>query len=181
METQHMTRPTSVTVISWVWIVMGILMTLGGAMGFFSFAMMQEMSGGNPFPPDQLPPDFPAEFRPMMLIFRNFQFVAAFQVVVAIFAIVSGIYFLKLRQWARTALEVLTWLALTYIVVFGSYWVYMWVHMTGNIPPDQMPPGMGNFKYFGAIMGIVINLIFGAPLVIMLLKLKGNVKKSMVQ
>ncbi len=172
-------RPTSVTVISWVWIVMGILMVLGGLMGFFSFHMMQEMSGGEAFP-TELPPDFPPEFKPMMVVFSNFHLLAGLQVVIAVVAIVSGISFLKLRSWARTVLEGLTWLALLYIVVFGVYWVFMWISITGNIPQDQMPPGMGNFKYFGAIMGIVINLMFGAPLVVILVKLKGKTIKSLV-
>jgi len=180
METEP-TRPTSVTVISWVWIIMGILMILSGAMGFFSFTMMQEMSGGEAFPPSQLPPDFPAEMKPMMFIFSYFQLIAALQVVVAIIAIVSGINFLKCRKWARTTLETLTWMALTYIVVFGIYWVFMWISMTGNIPQEQIPQGMGNFKYFGAIMGIIVNLMFGAPLVVMLVKLKGSVIKSIVE
>lgn len=176
----EISRPTSVTVISWVWIVIGCLMILGGAMGFFSYTMMQEMSGGQAFP-SELPPDVPGSFKPMMVIFSNFQIIAALQVFIAIIAIVSGIQFLKLRSWARTTLEGLTWLSLTYIIVFGLYWIYMWVSMTGSIPQEHMQPGMEYFKYFGVIMGTIVNLIFGAPLVIMLIKLRGSVIRNVVK
>jgi hypothetical protein len=33
-------RPTSVTVISWAWIIIGGLMILGGLMGLFSYTMI---------------------------------------------------------------------------------------------------------------------------------------------
>jgi hypothetical protein len=172
-------RPTSITVISWVWIGIGILMVFGGFMGFISYAVMQVMSEGQPFPPD-LPPEFQAEFKPMMLLFRNFHILAGAQFIIAIIAILSGIYFLKLRSWARTTLEGLTWLSLLYIIAFGIYWVYIWISITGNIPQDEMGRGMEYFKYFGAVMGAVINLMFAAPLVIMIVTLRGKTIKSVV-
>lgn len=173
------TRPTSVTVISWVWIAMGILMVLSGAMGLFSFSMMQEISQAEPFPPAR-PEDLPAGFRPMMIIFNNFHILAGVQIILALVAITAGINLLKLRRWARTAIETLTWFSLTYIVVFGCYWVYMWLAMTSSFPDNQMPAGMGFLKYFGVIMGVVINIIFGTPLVIMLNKLRSTAVKNIV-
>jgi len=103
------------------------------------------------------------------------------QIVIAITAIISGIKLLSLHSWARTAIEILTWLGLIYILSFGVYWMYMWISLTSQIPQDQMSTDLNTFKYFGLAMGIVVNLIFGVPLIIMIVKLKGSVVKNAVQ
>jgi len=174
-------RPKSVKVISWVWISTGILTVFSSLMSFFSLAMMQEMLGSEAFPLEQIPPDLQALLKPMMLVLDNFELIMVLQLVVAIFAIVSGVYFLKLRKWARTAMEALTWLAVAYTVVLGVYGVYLWVSTIGGIPVDQLPPGMENLKYIGVMIGVVVSLIFCVPFVIMLVKLRGAGIKSIVE
>jgi hypothetical protein len=156
-------RPTCVTVIGWVWIIIGGLMCFSAIMALFSSVMIGEISQAHPEAQEQMP-----------AIFRFFPLLAIIQIVVAIIGLVSGIHFLKLKAWSRNALEILTWVLLLFLVGFGIYWEYGWLSITSGHGPR-------GFDIMGAIMGIVIIGIYGVPLGIMVKYLKGNkVKNAMI-
>ena len=163
-------RPTSVTVIGWIFIAGAILMILSGGMGFAAFTFMQQM-GGEAAPP--FPEEAPFQFGVMEVIFQYFGLIAMVQVALAVFIIIASIQFLRLRRWARTALEVVAWLGLLYLVSFGIFWVVSWIGITSNIPSTEEAPGLfPMFNIFGAIMGSVITLFWAAPLVVIIIFLR---------
>jgi len=102
------------------------------------------------------------------------------QFLVALLAIVSGIYLLRLHPWARTAIEILSWLAFIYSVGFGIYWVYMWISMTGNMPQSAASENAKTFQIMGTVMGIVVISIFSVPLGMMIRYLRGPVVRTAV-
>ena len=162
-------RPTSVTVIGWIFIAGAILMILSGGMGFAAFTFMQQM--GEEMPP--FPEEAPFQFSVMEVIFQHFGLIAIVQVALAVFIIIASIQFLRLRRWARTALEVVAWLGLLYLVSFGIFWVVSWIGITSNIPSTEEAPGLfPMFNIFGAIMGSVITLFWAAPLVVIIIFLR---------
>jgi len=154
-------RPTCVTVIGWAWIIQGALMCLSAVMALFASTMMiSQISATSPDANQNMP-----------AFFRFFPLLAIVQIGVAVFGIVSGVNFLKLKPWSRTALEILTWLVLVFVVVFMLFWVGSWLSMTSSHAPI-------GFSIMGAVMGIVILGVFGVPLGIMLKFLRGDKVKT---
>lgn len=168
MNEQRVARPTGITVTAWVWIGGGVLMLLSAAMAGLSYSMSVHMG-----PPDAK--GFPPEFALMNLLFRNFAVLIVLQCVVALVAIWAGVDLLRLKAWARSAVEVLSWLGLVWTVGFGAYWVYMWLSMTG-----QAPAGADMFQMMGAAMGVVVTFAFAVPLVIMIRYLRGHEARQAV-
>ena len=169
------TRPTSVTVISWAWILLGIITILGGLMATFCFIMINNISALR-----ALPEQIPSELRPLTLFLKNISYLAVVQFVFSAIAITSGIQFLKLRNWARLTIEGLTWAMLLYILFIGSYWLYMWLSIPEGLPGDIIFSEISRFNISGVFLGSMFNLIFGIPLAVMLVKLKSSRIKTLV-
>src|SRR5688572_3198430 len=116
-----MTRPTSVSVIGWLFVGFGALTAMGGLFGLaISFVM--------PFPPPgelaAARDNMPAPFGLMTYMFDYFWVMALGQLIVAGLMIAAGAAFLKLRSWGRTVLEAITWAGLAYLLAFGTFWVW---------------------------------------------------------
>jgi hypothetical protein len=164
-------RPTSVTVIAWIFIAGAILMILSGGMGFAAFSFMKQTTGGVP----PVPEDIPGQLRVMKIAFQHFELIAMVQIALAIFIIIASIQFLRLRRSARTALEVIAWLGLVYVVGFGIFWVVSWIGITSNIPITEGTVGPSpKFNMVGAVMGSVITLCWAVPLVVIIIFLRGK-------
>ncbi len=150
-------RPTCVTVIGWVWVIIGGLMMLSAAMGLLA-------SLAAPHPPTSDP-------RPLM--FRIFPVLATVQMCVAALGAISGFHFLKLKAWSRTVLEILTWLLLAFSIGFAVFWVREWLDVTSQHSNT-------NFGLMGALMGVVVTGIYAVPLGVMLKYLRGTKVKNAV-
>ena len=170
-------RPTSVTVIGWIFIAGAILMIVSGGMGFAAFTFTKQMAGGVP----PMPEEIPGQLRVMETIFQNFELIAIVQVAFALFVLIASIQFLKLRPWARHALEIISWLGLVYLVAFGTLWVVSWIGITSHIPVSEGaagPPPL--FNIFGAIMGSMVTVCWAVPLVVIIIVLRGKTVRSAV-
>ncbi len=151
-------RPTCVTVIGWAWIIIGGLMCLSAGMALFSTIMITTMM--------QEEQDAP-------LIFYIFPLLAIVQIGIGSLGVVAGIQFLKLKAWARSALEVLTWLFLLFVLGFMVFWLIIWVSITSAHGADSL-------GIMGAVMGVVMTGIYGIPLGIMLKYLRGSKVRNAV-
>ncbi|HPQ42225.1 MAG TPA: hypothetical protein PLV45_17775 [bacterium] len=145
-------RPTCVTVIGWVWIVLGGLMVLSGAMAMVIAITVLSTAGNE------------SELSP---IFHAAPYLCVVQIVAAVLGLVSGIHFLRLKAWSRSVLEALTWLVLIYVIGFMGYIVYD-IAFTGSasnlIIIDEI---------IALTMGIMITAVYTVPLAIMLWYLRG--------
>jgi hypothetical protein len=168
-------RPASVSVIAWTWIVTGAFMVFSGIMSLLMFAAMPSLTS-------QLPhsPNMPQGVGLMMGMFRYFGWLVAAQLVLAVVAIVAGYEFLKLRPWARAALEILSWISLIYVVGFGVYWLSAWSTMTGQFPQQDVPFDMATFRTVGLAVAAVVTLAFAVPLGIMIKYLRGKVVREAI-
>ena len=169
MDLAVVKRPTGITITAWLWIVMGGLMIFSAVMGGVTYAMMGNMS----LPPSSST-EMPAGFAVMMnFIFQYFGVLLLLQGIVAVVAIWAGVSLLRLKQWARTAIEVLSWIAFLYTVGFGIFWVYMWISMTGQVMAGSAPGNVDSFQVIGAVMGVIVSAVFAVPLWIMIRYLRG--------
>lgn len=171
-------RPTSVTVIGWIFIVTAILIIFSGVMGFMAFSFIEQMKQeGMP----QIPEGMPMPFKAMSVIFKYFGILALLQIVFAVFVLIAGVQFLRLKAWARTALEIVSWLSLFYIIGFGIFWVASWISMTPGLSSVKgAPPAM--FKIIGAGMGIMVMAVFAILISVIIKFLRGaEIKKTVCQ
>src|ERR1035437_9283766 len=99
-----MNRPKSVTVIAWVWIVLGGLMFVSAAVGLL-LAIILSLSGGT----GTAPP-------PAHVFLVMHRVLCIVQLGVSVVAVIAGVHFLRQRAWARTVLEAMTWLMLIWII-----------------------------------------------------------------
>ena len=164
-------RPTAVTVIGWMFIASAILMILSGGMGLAAFTFVKQTAGGVP----PLPEDIPGQLRVIEIVFQYFEPIAVVQISFAIFILIASIQFLRLQRWARTALEVISWLGLVYMVGFGIVWVASWIGITSSIPLTEGTPGPSPmFNVVGVIMGALITACWAVPLVVIIVFLRGK-------
>ena len=164
------TRPTSVSVIAWTWIVTGGFAVFSGIMSLL-------MLGAMPALQSELPhtPGMPQDFGLITSMFPYFGWLVLTQLVLAAVAIVAGIQFLQLRSWARAALEILSWISLIYVVGFGLFWISTWSTITGGFAQEGAPFDMETLRVAGLAVAIFITLAFAIPLGIMIKYLRGKV------
>ncbi len=156
-------RPTCVTVIGWFWIIVGGLMCVSALMGLFVSVMTGQLLEANSKGQEN-----------MRAIFKFFPILLPFQLGIGVLGIISGVKFLRLKRWSRSALEVLTWVSLISIIAFSIHWISTWGYMSSG----HEPPG---FAAMGLVMGIVVTAMHGVPLGIILKYLRGNkVKDAMI-
>jgi len=155
------TRPTSVAVIGWVWVVLGTLMTFSALMGLAMWTLMREewsqatssTEGG------------PAEVL-FTRLFAWYPVLTSAQTVLSPFIVWSAVQFLRLRRWARMALEIVNWLALAYVIAFCIFFIYAWNSLLSGSQGEAAPPP--GFGLIGTVGGLFNMAFFGFPLVLML-------------
>ncbi len=109
-------RPVSVTVIGWLVVASGIWMLLGG-LG----SAMQSLVWSTPF--DPLPRKMLERFPVYAFIFRHYFAITILQCLISILEIISGIYFLRLRPWARNLIEWICWVMIVGVLLIGIQFV----------------------------------------------------------
>jgi len=149
-------RPTCVTVIGWAWIILGGLVCVSGIMAIFNPPMVSRMSGVQLLAQDRMP-----------TVLKFFPLFAAALMGLGVLGLISGVKFLRLKAWSRVVLEVLTWLAVLYVVVFATVWLYAWLSMAHEY-------GVGVSELMRGLMGTVVIAICGVPVLIMLMSLRGE-------
>ncbi|MBI5687642.1 MAG: hypothetical protein HZC54_21435 [Verrucomicrobia bacterium] len=98
-------RPTAVSVIGWFWIIAG---------GFLALAAGTSLLHR---PNESVVNDAAKQHAFLGMAARCYAVSGVLLLTTGATAIVSGIAFLRLRKWGRTALEVISWLAVAYITV----------------------------------------------------------------
>lgn len=152
--------PDTLRLIAWVWVGIGALMAFSGAMAVFAIRVLPQM------------PEPPADFGPMALIFRYLPQLIALQFGVAVLAVWAGLALLRGRAWARTAIEVLCWLAIAYHLVFAAAWVVGWMSITAPMV-ESMPEFPAAMRYAGPVIALVTTAGMMVPLGLMVWYLRG--------
>ena len=171
--------PTQVSVLGWGWTIVGILSFLSGGMALLMLTVMNAMVPGG-FPP-HIPANgkFPPQFAVMEVVFAHFGVLATVQVVLAACVIYTGTRFLKLHEWARCVLLVLSVLVLTYVVSFSIFWMYMWSGMTSAAAAKPGGPPMF-FSVFGIVAGSLNMVMFSVPPILSIIALRGKVVREAI-
>lgn len=146
-----MTRPTPVTVIGWVWCILGLWMASSGALAL-------TMSLSRPLPTTI---ESPWAWIPV---------IAPIQIVIGLTGAVAGFRFLRLEPRTRRVLEILTALVLVSVVAVNIF--------VGSIWMKSVPDEAGVFRYFGAFVAVISTLFYGGGLVAMWYHLRSAVVRD---
>jgi len=80
---------------------------------------------------------------------------------VGILGIVAGVHLLKLRPWARTCLELLSWLEVAFFAGIALFWVFLWI----TVPPEEY---RGVHAILPLFMGVLVAGLQAAPFVLII-------------
>lgn len=124
-------RPAPVAVTGWLCAVLGGVMILSAAvlaLGAFARRALEEQ-GIDPLV------SMEGTLDPLSrMVFRNLEALSAIQFLLGIVTLVIGIGFLRLRFWARLALEILAWVTLAASLASGAWGILVGLRPDGSGP-----------------------------------------------
>jgi hypothetical protein len=156
-------RPRAVTVIGWLWLVLAGAVFLRAVMDLVLWKILQ------PAMPSLL--HLVTEREPeMRLLGPLFQLYSLFKTVEAVLAAAVGIsayFFLRLRPWARIALQTVSWLVLFYGACFAGLWIAIWRRPVA----DEAARGVLSLQSRGALgllAGLLAALVLVAGMIVLI-------------
>lgn len=149
-------RPKAVTVIGRLWIVLAALSLFRSLVNLILWNVLQ--------------PAMPSLFNLAVTqqpqtwflepLFRHF---AVWETTRALFAVAIGVsayFFLRLRPWARVAIQVVSWLVLLYAACFAVFWASVW----GRTFARAVASGSLSARSHGP-MGFLVGIAFSLAVV----------------
>jgi hypothetical protein len=117
--------------------------------------------------------EMPEEEMPVMIelfifVFKNSLIFALLMTAYSIVMLVSGIFFLLLKTWAKILIEIILWIAVIVIGIVALLWIFMWL----SGPTDAFA------GIFGALMGLFFAAFFASIPVIGLVLIRNRTVKE---
>jgi len=138
-------RPTSLTVIGWLWVIAGGVLCVGSLMPIAASLSARRMS------PDSAGPDA------LALLLKPSSILALTLSGLGLVGLVCGWRLLKLREWARKVLRLLTALLFAAVIAFAAFLLI-------GIPVSLSSGSPSEFTFLAAGVGLVNAAIIGVPL-----------------
>ncbi|OGW38285.1 MAG: hypothetical protein A2Y97_04690 [Nitrospirae bacterium RBG_13_39_12] len=156
MQTSSDKKPILLILIGWGFIVFAVLMILGGLSGLIQSSLIQKFFNQANFNNmEPMPDKMPVLFRIMLFMMMHMMFFSSLLVVIAAFVLITGIFFLRLKSWARTSLEIFSWAAMVIACIKGILFMSFWISA-----PQQDSPAFVSFS--GVFVGLFITLAIAA-------------------
>jgi len=159
MDNVREQRPTSITVVGWIFMAVAIFLLLFASLQLLSTPADLLLRPGADTPHAV---EMRTSLRRMALVGRIW---AGAQGAASLFVIVAALFFLRLKAWARAALEVVSWLWFALVMGFGGLWLSGWARVTVNMSGRWMP--------YGLAAGLLYLAIPVVPTVVILKFLRG--------
>ena len=179
-----MKKPVLVIIIAVVWIYMGINMFSRGIGWLAAHDAVQSML--NNLEALKSGDDSTNQFAKIPDMFlRHPTLVGIIQMAIGLFFMVSAFYLLRLRAWARTALEIISWFGLTFAVVYGVFIIFMW-NLCGPIFKElemSSSEGIPEFSYLynNMIYLSVFSAVALIAVILMIIFLRGKTIRNAVK
>lgn len=158
MNSAPSARPAGVTVIAWLWIATGGFMLVSGLAAIFAAPRVGSADGGFVMSLVTAP-----DSSVLGMFFRHLIPFAVLQSLVGAFAVVAAVELLRLRAWARLAMEALSWVSLVYVLVNGVLVLYLWDAVVADMPPGLVSIEPGQLHTMGLIVDVVVTVLLAAP------------------
>jgi hypothetical protein len=160
------TAPAALKVIAWTWIISAFIVGADELLGALASRALGQLDG--------LGLELPPQVMGMAATATEFGALDVAQIVLAVAGLWAGIALLRLHAWARTAIELLTWLTLAYTVDRGVVWTYTFKTLSGELARDtglDVDPQM--LQSVGMATVVVLTFVFAVPLALMIRYLRG--------
>jgi hypothetical protein len=158
-----MNRPTSITVIAWIWIALGVLMFFGGVFHVVMLGVIQAS--------DSLESANAGDAQFLLWLFVP---LSVLEFVGSVVAIISGAYLMRLRRWARTCLEIMSWIACFFFAGGGAVSAVLWVLGSGAMREEAAIVPSTLFTVLGAAFSVVFGAAMAVPFAVIIKFLRGR-------
>jgi hypothetical protein len=145
-------RPKAVTVIGWIWLVLGALSLFKTIVNSIFWVALQ------PAIPSLVA--LAARENPMTRylnpLLEHYGLVLTIQALVAAGVGISAYFLLRMRPWARVAIQAVCWLGLVYIACFAVFWLFVMTRTAAVRPRGQIPPSAGILVCAALAVGLAV-------------------------
>ncbi len=156
-------KPVLVQLIGWAFIVLSVFMILGGLSGLSGSAFLVKMELDITAMEKGLT-GMPVLFHVFLFTLKHSIELSFLFTLFGFFVLIAGIFFLQLKAWARTALEVFSWSAAAVVVCGAVLWVSAWVNT-----PDS---SSASASLLGAMIGVIVLAVYASVPVTALIVLR---------
>jgi hypothetical protein len=157
LQTSTNKKPVLVIMIGWGFIVFAILMILDGIFGLIQSSLIQKFFDRPDFDFSNMEPmadNIPVLFSLMLFVIKHIMFFSFLLIAIAVFVLIASIFFLRLKSWARTSLEIFSWFATVVVCIKGILFMSFWI---------STPQGSTAFLgLFGVLAGLFIMVAIAA-------------------
>jgi hypothetical protein len=167
-------KPASIAVIAWSYIVLALFVLLVSGVSIFGSQYVNQQM-------ETMPNEILESFPGMGFVIQHSGLLLILQTIVAIFMLIAGIEFLRLRAWARTAVEILTWLCVVFAVTIVLFFIMTWINMVSQMMAFEDNGGtLSMLTVVGIGVGLVLMVLFVIPLLMMIRALRGKAVRDAV-
>lgn len=158
--------PPAIQFAGWTVVAVALLLLIFGCKGLYVFYAVSSMEAADPSTLE--------EPRTAAALFLEFGLLPAFQTVFGAVALVAGSQFLKLRGWARNALEWAAWAGLVFMSGYELFNLVAWIRRSSSTPTIS-------YYAVGILSALGMLAVWIAPLFFLIRFLRGStVKKAVV-
>jgi len=166
-------RPLAVTIIGWIFLVIATLLIVLGVFVLLSYHVFFSSKFNQALP---LAEDAP-RWAKLGVVYLRYSLVSWHAAtLLSVFVLVAAVQFLKLRAWARTALEVVSWLCIA--GTLGS-WIFLlpvWARIASEPAgaPAKGAPAFPAFNILGVATSMAYMLLSLVPAAVMIYFLRSK-------
>lgn len=174
MSPSNAVRPAGIAAIAWLWIVGGILLLISALLTWVVLSLF-----GSALPTAGAPAGVPAGLDLLSALQGQIGVLVWAQVAMGVVSVIAGAQLLKLRAWARTAVEVLTWISLIYVIGNGVYFLTLWDSIAADLS-KQLMVDSDALRSTGYVTMVTLTVVFAVPLGFMLKYLRAPVVRQAI-
>ncbi|MEK7309420.1 MAG: hypothetical protein AAB038_01220 [Planctomycetota bacterium] len=189
-----MKKPILVIILVVAWMLIGIKIFSGGIGWLKAHDVSQVII--NFFEESKTDDDIPKQFSNVVgivgIFYKYHTLMGIIRVVMGLFILVSAFYLLRLRSWARMALEIIAWfnlvLATAGVVLFIFIWKTWFFTMSPileemAISPTEIFEGMPELSYMynQLIYSSVFSVVYLSAVILMIILLRGKTVRNAVK
>jgi len=161
-------RPRAVTVIGWIWIVVGGLYLLRSVVDLVMWralqpaapALLREVESRDP------------ELRFLRPMFEHLTEIKIAQLIGGVAVVFLAYRFLRLRPRARLGIQIVCWIVLCYVLGFGALWIRIWTRALALAPDD--PRFAGSHGRISLALGLGLSAALATGLIVMIVLLRSS-------
>ena len=152
-------RPRAVTIIGRIWLALAVILAAKSLLDLVVWRVLRPavpllVQLGGQAPPSRI-------FDPLLAHLTEIKLVQALAWAAVA---VAAFHFLRLRRWARVAVQAISWIGLAYVSCVGVVWTaaYSRIPAAGVVAPSSGPPAHRTLLLFG---GLLVCFVLAAGLI----------------